>query len=176
MVGVPLAILPAIHYRESALHPGWYSVTKKKVIKNGGGPFMLDLGGKGSEFSKRIRAYEIKTFKLYGGKGTAPRVSRSFKFAALVAAHELKSKKRCDGPWTYDCLADACWGYNGRASWGTIEENPYLWSDPARGTCLVSRYRNSKGKIICYKDKRPGVMVLYGEITEMQKMRTGLPR
>lgn len=60
LTGVPILLLPAIHYREAHLFTGWYSHKRKEVVKNIGGPFMLDLGplNDGVEFERRIRAYE----------------------------------------------------------------------------------------------------------------------
>ena len=165
-VGVPVEILPAIHYRESGLLDGWYSAKRHTVTRNVGGPFMLDLGGK-EDFNERIRDYEIKVYKLYGGWGKAPRVNRSFKFAALVAAHELKTKRRGDY-WDYETLADAVWGYNGRSSFTSREGNAYLWSNPENEDKLKVRVR-FKGKMIEFEDERPGVMVIYEEILKLRE-------
>ncbi len=160
--GVPVGLLPAIHYRESELYKGWWSPRRHKVIASVGGPFGLDKGGEGTpEFAKRIRAYEIKVFKFYGLQGEIPHVANDFRFAALVAAHELKTKLRCR-----DCWTDAVWGYNGRASWTSMKRNPYLFSDPRHGVRLTLRYRDSKGGLVSRPDTRPGVMVLYHEIRQ----------
>ncbi len=126
---------------------------------------MLDCGGTGDEFIRRIRAYEKNVYTIYKLKGPIPKVSHNFRFACLVAAHELKTKLR-GKVWTWDSMADAVWGYNGRASWCKQSESPYLWSDPKKGTKLISRYKNSKGKIIKYVDTRPGVMIIYKELYE----------
>lgn len=166
-VGVPVPALPAIHYREADLFLGLYSAKRKKANRNIGGPFMLDPGG-GKEFARRIRDHEIKIWKLYYGAGKAPTVSRNFRFAAVVAAHELKSKLRCEA-WTYECLVDAVWGYNGRASWTPVDENPYLWSNPSKNTQLIFKYRNRQGELVSFVDKRPGVMVVYSEILTLMK-------
>lgn len=163
-VGIPVEILPAIHYRESGLLDGWYSHRMKQVRENLGGPFMLDLGGEGPEFGKRIRAYEAKIFKLYEGGGEVPRVSNNFDFACLVAAHELKTKMRKGKG-----LADAVWGYNGRAKGATLATNAYTWNNPLKGHRMIFRYRDKQGHLLEFIDERPGVMVIYGEILKLRK-------
>lgn len=163
IVGVPVEVLPAIHYRESGLLDGWYSAKRKVVVHNLGGPFMLDCGGEGEEFKRNIRAYEAKVFRLYVGDGPVPRVSDNFDFAALCAAHELKSKMRGKG------LADAVWGYNGRSKMHTYKANPYLWNNPRKGHKMLAKYRDRHGEIIQYIDERPGVMVIYSEIVNLRK-------
>lgn len=152
--GVPVDILPAIHLRESEL----------KRTRNIGGPFMLDLGGEGAEFNRRIRVYERAVWKKYGGHGPAPKVGRDFGFACLVAAHELKTKDRGRG------LADMVWGYNGRAAWHrdpdgnrSHQASSYVWNDPKAGLVMTKRFKN-KGAWVQYLDTRPGVMVIYAEI------------
>lgn len=159
-VGVPVEILPAIHYREHNLEPG----------RNLGGPFMLDRGplNDGAEFTRRIRAYERKVCELYGYPPA--RVSRDFRFAALVAAHELKSKAQCD-VLEGACLVDSVWGYNGRASWhkGDHRQSPYVWSDPKHGVKMLNKFRNAKGEMVQFTDTRPGVMVLYAEICALSR-------
>jgi hypothetical protein len=163
--GIPVSILPAIHYRESDLHLGWWSKKQQKLIRNIGGPFMLDLGPHDNppEFDRRIRQHEAKMAALYGYRSGA-KVSHDFKFAALVAAHELKGKFRC-----YGCLADAVWGYNGRAGWhgGNHLRSSYVWSDPKRGHVLEMRYRRKDGTWVTYPDARPGVMVIHAEILRL---------
>ncbi len=167
MTGVPILLLPAIHYRESGLYSGWHSFKRNKTVRNTGGPFMLDCGGSGEEFTKRIRAYEKHVYNLYCGNAPKiPKVSDNFRFAALVAAHELKTKLR-GKVWTWDAMADAAWGYNGRAAWCHQNESPYLWSDPKKGTKLISRYKNMKGEWIKYQDTRPGVLIIYKELYYM---------
>jgi hypothetical protein len=163
-VGIPVAILPAIHLRESELRAGVYSVRLDKVVRNAGGPFMLDRGGDGSiAFLDRIRAYEEKVFKLYKYPGSvAPRVRRDFRFAALVAAHELKAKMRGRG------LADAVWGYNGRV--GEFALSAYVWNDPRAGKRLLLK-RSRFGKPFEGPDERPGVMTVYREISEFMARR-----
>lgn len=123
---------------------------------------MLDCGGKGIEFNNRIRKYEISIFRKYGGIGEAPRVSSNFRFAALVAAHELKTKMRGKG------LSDAVWGYNGRSKMVTFRENAYLWNHPLIGRRMLVKYRFN-GKLIEYLDERPGVMVIYNEVIKLRK-------
>lgn len=173
-VGVPVSILPAIHYRESSLYQGYFSPARKKVIKNIGGPFMLDMGplNDHAEFARRIRQYENKIHRIYYGSTDEPvqKVSHDFRFAAVAAAHHLKEKLRCK-EWTYDCLVDAVWGYNGRASWVSQSESPYLWSDPKNDIHLFVRYKKADGEIVKYQDTRPGVMILHKEVKEVMKWR-----
>jgi len=166
--GIPSLILPAIHYRECQLFPGWYSSKLERPIKNIGGPFMLDFGplNNGTEFKRRIGEYEKKVFKIYFGEGKAPKVSEDFRFAALCAAHHLKEKLRSD-VWTTESLIDAVWGYNGRAKWSTLDESAYVFSDPMNGKQLTLIYKTSRGNKIYLPDKRPGVMIIYKEIYEL---------
>jgi len=164
-VGIPVAILPTLHYRESSL----------RRTQNLGGPFMLDLGplNDGAEFTRRIRAYERRVAKLYGyPEGT--RVSDNFRFACVVAAHELLSKSKCGRALQGHCLVDAFWGYNGRASWHRDPEgnrshlgSAYVWSDPKRGHVMKKKFRNRAGEFVEYPDTRPGVMVIYLEVADL---------
>jgi len=160
VVGVPAEVLAAIHYRESGLGPGHYSKAHKKYIHNVGGPFMLDPGG-GADFKPRIRAYEHKVANLYGYPVGA-RVSHDFRFACLVAAHELKTKSRGRG------LADALWGYNGRMV--PLAESSYVWNDPARGRQMTFTATGLR-----FKDTRPGVMVVYKELVALINERQHQP-
>ena len=159
-VGVPAAALAAIHYRESGLGPGWYSKARGKYVHNVGGPFMLDLGG-GADFKQRIRDYERKVAKLYGYWAGA-HVSHDFRFACLVAAHELKTKSRGRG------LADALWGYNGRMV--PLAESSYVWNDPARGKQMEFVATGMR-----FEDTRPGVMVVYKELVTLFNKRQHQP-
>ena len=166
-VGIPVLLLAAIHYREADLHKGYYSYKRKKLIKNIGGPFMLDLGplNDNAEFVKRIRGHEKYIHTLYGGVTPTPKVSHDFKFAVLVAAHHLLVKSKCDLD-TEECMAYAVWGYNGRPSWhkGDHKNSSYVWSDPKNGVSLMMRYRKKDGTIKEFTDTRPGVMVIYKEL------------
>lgn len=160
VVGVPAAALAAIHYRESGLGIGWYSKARRKHVRNLGGPFMLDPGG-GDEFKARIREYERKVARLYGYRDGS-RVSHDFRFACLVAAHELKTKNRGRG------LADALWGYNGRMV--PLHESSYVWNDPARGKKMTFVATGLR-----FEDGRPGVMVVYKELIALLNKRQHKP-
>ena len=176
LTDVPVLLLAAIHYRESGLHKGYYSRKRKKVIKNIGGPFMLDYGplNDHKEFARRIRAHEAKVHKLYKLDGPVAKISHNFKFASLVAAHhiKLKTRKRFKGK---ERLADAVWGYNGRASWHVLEKgdkpshinSSYVWSDPLRNHKMPAQYRDKHKRLVKYMDSRAGVMVLYKELNEV---------
>lgn len=129
---------------------------------------MLDLGplNDGPEFERRIREYEKKVYNTYVGySGKVPKVSHTFRFAALVAAYHIRNHLKCNS-WDNGCLEDAVWGYNGRASWCKQSESAYLWSDPKNGVNLTMRYKKSSGEIVKYTDTRPGVMVIYKELQE----------
>lgn len=163
--------LVAIHYREATLHKGHWSKKKGGLIKNVGGPFMLDFGPRNdpSEFAKRIRAYERKIHRLYGLNGDVPRVSQDFNFAALCAAHHLKEKARWDLARSV-VLADAMWGYNGRAKWnGGFKNSAYVWSDPLNGKSYKFTYRKDDGQLAEFIDERPGTMVIYRELQGLMK-------
>lgn len=97
-----------------------------------------------------------------------PKVSHVFRFAALVAAYHIRNHLKCNA-WTSECLEDAVWGYNGRASWCSQSESPYLYSDPKNDVHLTMRYKKSNGEIVKYTDTRPGVMVIYKELSETLK-------
>lgn len=171
--GVPAAMLAAIHKRESDLYKGWFSLSQRKVVKNVGGPFMLDLGPANDalEFERRVRQHEAMIWRAYDyPTKKPPRISHDFRFAVLVAAHHMKGKARCGLESEY-CLAEASWGYNGRAAWhvnGDGEKShtvsPYVWNDPLKGVRLKMRYKRRNGEVREYLDTRPGVMVLYREI------------
>ena len=164
-VSVPVVVLAAIHYREADLHKGWYSKRRNKVIKNIGGPFMLDFGPVGNhvEFARRIRAHEKVIYNLYGLSPT--KISHDFRFSAIVAADHLKKKANC-GLMKIECLAYAVWGYNGRARWhkGDHRNSSYVWSDPKNGKVLMMRYKDKE-----FPDTRPGVMIIYKELVALIK-------
>ncbi len=176
--GVHALALASIHYREADLYRGWYSVKRKKVIKNIGGPFMFDPGPSNDtfEFTRRVRWHEKKLHHLYGdGCDVIPRISHDFNFAAVVAAHHLKEKAKC--PLTnIECLVYAFWGYNGRAAWQvdnngkkTHRKSSYVWADHKNGVELLMRYKKKDGTIKEFIDKRPGVMVIYKELYLLYK-------
>ncbi len=181
---VPVLVLVAIHYRESDLRKGWYSKKRQEVVRNIGGPFMLDFGplGDHKEFARRIRAYEKRMHRKYGdGSSVVPKVSHDFRFAAWTAAQHLKNKDRFvmvkrDGTIDNEAIADAVWGYNGRASWHrdskgnrTHEKSSYVWSDPKNGITLFMQYRKKDGTMKRFIDMRPGVMIIYSELIDIFK-------
>lgn len=167
---IPVLILASIHYREAGLYRGWYSKKRKKLIKNVGGPFMLDLGPRNdpAEFARRIRKHEKFIHKYMGGSGSVPKISHDFRFSAIVAAYHLRIKTKC--PLNrIDCLSDAVWGYNGRAAWhkGKHQNSSYVWSDPKNGKKMLMRFTKRDGTIKEFVDTRPGVMVIYKELIEI---------
>lgn len=172
-VGVPVLLLPSIHYRESNLLLGDWSKLLQKVTINRGGPFMLDCGKEpdGSGFQRRIRDYERKVYRACFGRGEAPLICKDFRFACVVAAYELGEKLRCRD-WTADCLEDAVWGYNGRASWCSKDDSAYLWSDPKNGVNLTVTYRKNSGEKVRFVDGRPGVMIIYKELSNVADFKS----
>lgn len=160
---IPVETLIAVHYRESGLHRGWYSFKRKAVVKNLGGPFMLDCGGEGTtEFETRIRYYEQKIANKYSFKGDT-RVSHNFAFACLVAADMMKSKARY-GLGTEEGVADAFWGYNGRVR-GSYLNSAYVCSDPKRGKIMHFNFqRRTKA------DVNPGCLTLWRELKQSKKL------
>lgn len=174
--GLPWQALAAIHYRENEF--ALRSTTP-------GGPFQLDPGGEGPDLRRRIEAYEDLVRKAYGIDGGS--IETDLAFAALVAAHELRGKIRteltrdeiADG----DVLADALWGYNGRApfhtSTGTADDkdwswrwSPYVANDPKRGVVLRLRGTIPDASVpggrraIDRPDGRPGAFVVYRELID----------
>ncbi len=146
---------------------------------------MLDYGPINDhvEFARRIRSHEVKVFKLYGGVGKIPKISHNFKFACLVAAHHMVLKSRCSIQ-IHECLADAFWGYNGRASWHVLEKgdkpshqnSAYVWSDPRGGVSLPMQYRDKHKRIVRFMDTRPGVMVIYKELEKLHTLGVVFPK
>lgn len=133
---------------------------------------MLDRGPLNDppEFARRIRAYERKVAAFY--HVPVSKVSQDFNFAALVAAHELRQKCRCLAPLSSDeCITDAVWGYNGRASWhqGDHRQSPYVWNDPKNGRSMPNRYKKKDGTVVEFLDTRPGVMVIYRELKALRQ-------
>lgn len=163
-VGIPIEILIAIHYRESNLRMGYYSKKKKVLIKNIGGPFMLDRGGDETpDFDLNIRRYEHMVAQKYNYKGDT-RVSHNFEFACLVAANEIKSKNRY-GFNNEHGIADTFWGYNGRVR-GSYLNSAYVCSDPKNGNILVFKL---KDKTIT--DTRPGCLLIWKELKASEKFQ-----
>lgn len=180
---IPPLALACIHYRESEFD------TKSTIP---GGPFQFDPGGSGKgEVQKRIWDATVKICKKYGVK--AEDIETTFSTACLVAAHELSSKIRgsirsVDGTVDEDVLADALWGYNGRADCHTeafqtgqgSEELSWQWSsyvagDPQngktlkiRGTVPDANAPNGR-KLIEHPDLRPGALIVYRELVSRSK-------
>lgn len=165
MTGVPALAVAAIHYEESDMEPMYIGTKSHRFVRVVGGPFMLDCGGKTrEEFRRRIRVYEqqvAKRFHIW----PVPRVSRDFDFAALCAAYELSTKAR--GPfWNIlgqvnrAVMADALWGYHGRARYESgWQRSPYVSNDPHRGVQFVDR--SVARPRLC---SRPGALVIYDEL------------
>jgi hypothetical protein len=144
---IPIEMLIAVHYRESHL----------KRTKNIGGAFMLDCGGDGTpDFDLNIRQEEQKIASIYGYALDAS-ISNDFAFACLVAAHYIKSKARYDLN-TEHGVADAFWGYNGRA-YSSYLKSAYVCSDPKNGNVMYYYYKGKK-RI----DVNPGCLVIWHEL------------
>ncbi len=161
---VPVEALIAIHYRESKLYRGWYSFRKKAVVKNLGGPFMLDCGGEGTEeFEANIRREERRIAKKYNFEGDT-RVSHNFAFACLVAVDYIKNKARY-GLDTKHGITDMFWGYNGRAHKSYLHSS-YVCSDPKNGKIMSFTFQG-KTKV----DGNPGCLALWRELNNSKKLR-----
>jgi len=172
--GLPWQAIAAVHYREAEF-------AQRSTIP--GGPFQLDPGGTGQELQERIEAYVQAVRDKYGllEGGT---IDSDFWLAAVVAAHELRSKVRAeiaagsvvDG----EVLADALWGYNGRSRYHTASGlpegesswrySPYVSNDPKRGVVLRIRGTvpdatvQGGRRMIDRPDPRPGAMIVYREL------------
>jgi len=161
---IPIEALIAIHHRESRLRRGWYSYKRKVVVKNLGGPFMLDCGGENTgEFEANIRREERRIAKKYNFKGDT-RVSYNFAFACLVAVDYIKTKARY-GLDTRHGIADMFWGYNGRAHKSYLH-SAYVYSDPKNGKTMSFTYLG-KTKV----DFNPGCLALWRELKKSKKLR-----
>jgi len=161
---IPVESLIAIHYRESRLHRGYYSYKRKVVVKNLGGPFMLDCGGDGTdEFEANIRREERRIAKKYKFEGDT-RVSHNFAFACLVAADYIKSKARY-GLKTKKGIADMFWGYNGRVHKSYLDSS-YVCSDPKNGNTMSFVYL---GNTIV--DSNPGCLAIFEELNNSKRFR-----
>jgi len=160
---IPEELLIAIHYRESKLYHGYYSFKRKVLVKNLGGPFMLDCGGQGTdEFKANIRYEECRIAKKYNFKGDT-RVSHNFIFACLVAADYIKNKTRYDLN-TEHGVADMFWGYNGRAHKSYLH-SAYVCSDPKNGKKMSFIF---KGREIV--DVNPGCLAIWRELKNSKKL------
>jgi len=172
--GVPWESLAAIHYRENEFG---------MVSRRPGGPFQLDPGGSDGELKDRITRHVHDVCQRYGQQYGS--IEDNFTVACIVAADELKNKARgviakagvVDG----DILADAFWGYNGRASnhteSGTKDPakahwcySPYVANDPKRGVILRLRGTVPDDTVpggrrrIDIEDQRPGALIIYREL------------
>jgi hypothetical protein len=165
VTGVPWTALAALHFRECGM---------VRTAGNAGGPFMLDFGGSGTIFEDRIARHEVKMCLKYRFKrGTT--VSRNFLFACVVAGDELRSKARktlwkCDGTVNRFALADAYFGYNGRASWyGHWRKSPFVSNHPEAGYKLRLYWVSTKtGKRHSFIDCRPGAIVVWDELKHLE--------
>jgi len=170
--GIPWQALAAIHYRESNL---------SRDCRNIGGPFMLDRGGDRVEFDARVRKEELRVARAYSYINLHARVRGDFRFACLVAADELKVKSRgwlrkiigING-WV---LADAMWGYNGRAkSCRSWRDSAYVSNDPASGRVKTMRWQHNAETVMYVDDVRPGAYIIYLELCRRMKGGIALDR
>jgi hypothetical protein len=173
--GLPWQAIAAVHFREAEF-------AQRSTIP--GGPFQLDPGGTGQELQERIEAYVAAVCKQYDVYPAPGGIETDFALAAVVAAHELRSKVRAeiaagclvDG----EVLADALWGYNGRSKYHTASGqpdgesswrySPYVSNDPKRGVVLRIRGTvpdatvQGGRRMIDRPDPRPGAMIVYREL------------
>ena len=169
---LPWQALAALHYMEARF---------LSRVKTPGGPFQLDPGGTGDELLRRIRGQVADIC----GKYNRPigDIETDFATAVLVAAHHLIGKVRIQ-PYPDDdldtILADAFWGYNGRAKFHTAtgesaggppswQYSPYVNNHPKAGRSFrvqgtipddtvpggrrrIDRVSTSPGALIIYQE------------------------
>jgi hypothetical protein len=167
--GFPWQVMAALHYREAEF---------AKTSKIPGGAFQLDPGGTGTDLRAAIDNYANKVCDNYG----VPHgnIETDFNISCLVAAFEFKTKIRFPGE---DGIADAFWGYNGRAKFHTPSGDPadpagnswhyssYVSNDPKNGIVLNIRGTmptpDGKGRVQINKpDPRPGALIIFREVCE----------
>jgi len=172
--GIPWQALAAIHYRENEFG---------MVSRRPGGPFQLDPGGSEGELTVRIVQRVKDVCQRYGQQYGS--IEDNFTVASIVAADELKNKARGVIAKAVlvdeDILADAFWGYNGRASNHTEDGtkdpqraswcySPYVANDPKRGVILRLRGTVPDDTVpggrrrIDVEDQRPGALIIYREL------------
>jgi hypothetical protein len=158
-IGVPWALLAALHYRESN-----FAARTARV-------------GSAMQFDpplspERVREYGAR-YKILDLQDPASDV----RTAILCAAAFLQAKviARGNAPLSPDSTeaecADAAWSYNGRA-YGSWQKSPYVSNDPQHGVQMriVGTVPNlkdpSKRDHINQPDTRPGVLAMMRELRE----------
>lgn len=140
----------------------WFRESLSFASPGPGGPFQFD--------PPRPITYVAAVLRHWRVQMAARPVEECWFTAALCAADFLQQKagSRIGGyatPWAV--LADAAWGYNGRA-YGSWQRSPYVSNDPANGVRLriVGSVINADGQRVPVnvEDRRAGVMPLYREL------------
>lgn len=178
LVGIPWRMLPMTHKTERGL---------KTSPATGGWP-QLDMGGKNpGEKAAQRKAFVVKLMKKYGVTEYGP-LRTDFRTGCMVCAHILKLKvpRRLRGkPWTEEKVAEASFGYNGRASyynrfWQTGSGSkvrswrwsPYVSNWLAGRKLFVKGRQYHKGKRVQISKrmyKNPGTLLLYRELRRREK-------
>jgi hypothetical protein len=154
-IGVPWALLAALHYRETN--------------------FGAQTGRVGGilQFDPPLPPTKIREFGAKYGIHDLTDPERDPRTAILCAAAFLQVSKNAgltpDSPEA--ACADAAWSYNGRA-YGSWKNSPYVSNDPQHGVQLriVGTVPNlkdpSKRDRIDQPDKRPGVLAVMRELRQ----------
>lgn len=156
-IGVPWALLAALHYRESN-----FGARTQRV----GGPFQFDPPLSGAA----VRAYGAR----YGISDlTDPETD--VRTGVLCAAAFLQGKVAAQGrsaltpQSSEEACADAAWSYNGRA-YGSWQNSPYVNNDPQNGRQMrirgtVPDLKDPRKRVrIDQPDTRPGVLAVMREL------------
>lgn len=165
-IGVPWAMLAALHYRESNLG---------SATERAGGPLQFDPPLTGDQVRRYGAAWKILDL-------TDPETD--VRTALLCAAAFVQAKAasisgqllKPDSPVAL--IADVAWSYNGRA-FGSWQNSPYVNNDPQNGVQLritgwvadgpdADHLRDRIDQI----DKRPGVLAVMREVLA----RVALPK
>ncbi len=178
LVGIPWMLLPVTHKIERHF----------KTSPATGGWAQLDMGGKNpDEKAAQRKALVVKVMKKYGVTEYGP-LRSDFRTGCIMCAHILKGKvprRLRDKPWTDEKVAEASFGYNGRARyynqhWQTgsgskVREwrwSPYVANWLAGRKLFVKGRQYHKGKRVAISKriyKNPGTLLLYRELRRRAK-------
>jgi len=156
-IGVPWALLAALHYRESN-----FGARTQRV----GGPF---------QFDPPLPPATVRAYGARYGISDLTDPETDVRTGVLCAAAFLQGKVASQGRAALtpqsgeEACADAAWSYNGRA-YGSWQNSPYVNNDPQNGRQMrirgtVPDLKDPRKRVrIDQPDTRPGVLAVMREL------------
>lgn len=167
-IGVPWALLAALHYRESN-----FGARTQRV----GGPF---------QFDPPLPPATVRAYGARYGISDLTDPETDVRTGVLCAAAFLQGKVAAQGraaltpQSSEEACADAAWSYNGRA-YGSWQNSPYVNNDPQNGRTLhirgtVPDLKDPRKRVrIDQPDTRPGVLAVMRELRARVAVQAAAP-